>query len=74
MATGTVKWFDERKGIGFIVSDTDGDDLFVHQSEILGESNRVLVAGEKVDFETIKDLKGPNAIHVRKSIPAVCAK
>lgn len=71
MATGTVKWFDEEKGLGFIAPDDGGVELFVHHSEIDGDSSGVLRAGERVHFETEKDLKGPNAVHVKRSLQHV---
>ena len=66
MATGTVKWFDEEKGLGSISPDGGGEDLFVHHSEILSGNDRFLHEGERVRFETFKDLKGSNAIHVTR--------
>jgi len=66
MATGTVKWFSEERGLGFITPDGGGEDLFVHQSEILGENDRRLHNGERVKFDTEKDLKGPNAVRVQR--------
>jgi CspA family cold shock protein len=55
--TGTVKWFNERKGYGFIVPDDGGDDLFVHHSEIQSEGETPLVQGQKVKYEIGKGEK-----------------
>lgn len=64
MATGTVKWFNESKGFGFITP-TDGDkDVFVHFSAIVGDGYRTLVEGQKVNFETEQGPKGPQARQV----------
>jgi cold shock protein len=65
MATGTVKWFNDSKGFGFIESD-DGTDVFVHHSEIQGEGFKSLSEGQAVEFEVIKGEKGPKAVKVRK--------
>ena len=65
MATGTVKWFNDKKGFGFISQD-NGDDVFVHQTSIEGEGFRTLAEGDKVEFEVIKDQKGYKAAKVRK--------
>ncbi len=67
MSTGTVKWFNSSKGYGFISPDDGGDDLFVHHSEIKTEGYASLDEGQKVDFETGQDKKGPCATNV---IPA----
>ncbi len=65
MATGTVKWFNDKKGFGFISQD-NGDDVFVHQTSIESEGFRTLAEGDKVEFEVIKDQKGYKATKVRK--------
>jgi len=67
MATvkGTVKWFNESKGFGFIAKE-DGGDVFVHFSEIEGEGFKTLVEGDTVEFEVVDSPKGPKAAHVRK--------
>jgi len=65
MATGTVKWFNDKKGFGFISQD-NGEDVFVHQTSIEGEGFRTLAEGDKVEFEVIKDQKGYKATKVRK--------
>jgi CspA family cold shock protein len=64
MATGTVKWFNEGKGYGFIASD-DGPDLFVHFSEIQMEGYKSLAEGQRVEFEVTEGRKGPQASNVR---------
>lgn len=66
MSTGTVKWFNERKGYGFIVPDDGGDDLFVHHSEIQSEGRASLDADQKVEYEIGTGEKDrPCAIKVR---------
>ena len=65
MANGSVKWFNDKKGFGFISQD-NGDDVFVHQTSIEGEGFRSLAEGDKVEFEVIKDQKGYKATKVRK--------
>ena len=57
---GTVKWFNERKGFGFISRDTGGD-IFVHYSEIRGSGYRSLHEGQRVEFEVVEGVKGPQA-------------
>lgn len=66
MATGTVKWFNESKGFGFITSD-DGTDVFVHYSSIAGDGFKTLAEGDAVTFETEEGPKGPKAVNVVKS-------
>tara|TARA_B100001123_G_scaffold430990_1_gene551784 strand:+ start:195 stop:458 length:264 start_codon:yes stop_codon:yes gene_type:complete len=58
--TGTVKWFDNAKGFGFIVRES-GDDVFVHFSSIRGEGYRSLDEGQQVEFEVVQGQKGPQA-------------
>ncbi len=65
MAIGTVKWFNESKGYGFI-SREDGEDVFVHYSEIQGEGFRTLREGDKVEFEITQGKKGPQAVNAKK--------
>ena len=62
---GTVKWFNESKGFGFIAQE-DGGDVFVHFSEIEGEGYKTLSEGDEVEFEVIDSPKGPKAAHVTK--------
>ena len=65
MATGTVKWFNEAKGFGFI-SQENGEDVFVHFSTIQGEGFKTLAEGEKVEFDVTRGAKGLQASNVRK--------
>ena len=65
MATGTVKWFSDDKGFGFITPDEPGKDLFVHFSGIAGDGFRTLVEGAKVEYEMGESPKGPQATNVR---------
>jgi CspA family cold shock protein len=65
MATGTVKWFSDEKGYGFITPDDGSKDLFVHFSGIAGEGFRSLAEGAKVEFEPTEGQKGPQASNVR---------
>ena len=64
MATGTVKWFNDQKGYGFIAPDEGGKDLFVHHSEIVGDGYRSLSEGARVQFEVREGTKGPEAAGV----------
>ena len=63
MATGRVKWFNERKGYGFLSQD-DGEDVFVHYSEIQGDGFRTLYDEQEVTFEITQGQKGPQATNV----------
>ena len=64
MSKGTVKWFNEKKGFGFVSQD-NGTDLFVHHSGIVGDGFKTLFEGDNVEFEVEKGEKGPRAIQVR---------
>lgn len=64
MATGTVKWFNDSKGYGFVTPDDGGKDLFVHHSQIQGEGFKSLAEGAKVEFEPREGQKGPEATNV----------
>ncbi|HET6848388.1 MAG TPA: cold-shock protein [Gaiellales bacterium] len=64
MATGTVKWFNDSKGYGFIAPDDGGKDLFVHFSSIAGAGFKTLVEGAKVTYEAREGQKGPEATSV----------
>ena len=65
MAQGTVKWFNESKGYGFITAN-EGKDVFVHYSAILGDGFKTLAEGQKVSFEIVNGEKGPQAANVEK--------
>ena len=67
MAQGTVKWFNDSKGYGFIeTEDTEGsEDVFVHHSAIAGEGYKTLNDGDKVEFDIDRDEKGPRAANVQ---------
>ena len=65
MPNGTVKWFNESKGFGFITSE-DAGDVFVHYSSILSNGFKTLTEGDAVSFEIEKAPKGPKAINVSK--------
>ena len=64
MSTGTVKWFNETKGFGFIAPSDGGKDVFVHYSALEGGGFRTLQEGQAVNFETEEGPKGPQATNV----------
>ena len=65
MATGTVKWFNDAKGFGFITPDGNGKDLFAHFSEIKGNGFKSLAEGQKVSFVAAMGQKGPQATNIQ---------
>ncbi|MEU3752207.1 cold-shock protein [Streptomyces olivoreticuli] len=65
MATGTVKWFNDAKGFGFITPEGGGDDVFAHFSEIRVEGFKTLQEDQKVEFEIKSGAKGPQAANIR---------
>jgi CspA family cold shock protein len=65
MPTGTVKWFSDDKGFGFVTPDEPGKDLFVHHSAIDGDGFRSLAEGARVEYTAQEDAKGPKAVNVR---------
>jgi len=65
MSTGTVKWFNDAKGFGFITPDDGGKDLFVHFSAIQAGGFKTLKENDKVQFEVGQGAKGPNATNVK---------
>src|SRR5262245_56909917 len=65
MSTGTVKWFSDDKGFGFITPDDPGKDLFVHHTAIVGDGYRSLQEGARVSFDAEPGDKGPKAVNVQ---------
>ena len=72
MATGTVKWFNDSKGYGFLARSDGGEDVFVHYSAVVGEGYRSLTEGSAVEFDIEQDPKGLRAanVMVTKAAPA----
>lgn len=66
MASGTVKWFNEAKGFGFIQQE-GGDDVFVHYSAIQGDGFKTLAEGERLEFDIVRGPKGLQAANVRRA-------
>ena len=67
MAQGTVKWFNDAKGFGFITPEDGSKDVFVHHTAIAGEGFKSLSEGDTVEYEVTEGPKGPQAENVRKS-------
>ena len=67
MATGTVKWFNDSKGFGFITREDGGKDLFVHVSAIQGQGFTTLKEGQRVSFDVTSSPKGPQASNIRSA-------
>jgi cold shock protein len=65
MASGKVKWFDNKRGFGFIAQE-GGKDVFVHYSSIQGKGYKTLAEGEPVNFELVNSDKGPKALNVNR--------
>ena len=66
METGTVKWFNDAKGFGFITPGNGGADLFVHHTGILSEGRKTLIEGDRVEYQTARGPKGLQAVNVRR--------
>ncbi|MCU0572926.1 MAG: cold-shock protein [Syntrophobacteraceae bacterium] len=66
MPQGTVKWFNDQKGFGFITVEGGGKDVFVHHSAIEGSGFKSLQEGDRVSFEIEQGAKGPSAVQVKK--------
>ncbi len=71
MITGTVKWFNESKGYGFLTRQDDGKDVFVHHSAIVGTGFKSLAEGQQVKFEVQEGQKGPAASNVQLAWPSI---
>jgi len=69
MASGKVKWFDNKRGFGFIVQDS-GPDVFVHHTSILGKGFKTLIEGEEVSFDVVASDKGFKAENVKRARPS----
>jgi CspA family cold shock protein len=67
MANGSVKWFNDAKGYGFIQQEGIDRDIFVHYSAIQGDGFKTLIEGQKVEFDLIEGPKGPQASNVNKT-------
>jgi CspA family cold shock protein len=65
MAKGTVKWFNDQKGFGFITPENGGSDVFVHFSAIQGSGFKTVTEGQTVEFDVTQGQKGPQAANVR---------
>lgn len=69
MAAGKVKWFNDKKGYGFITPEDGGADLFVHHTGIAGRGFRTLQEGARVEYEVVQGQRGPQARSVQPIIP-----
>jgi CspA family cold shock protein len=67
MATGTVKWFNDAKGFGFITPDEGGEDLFAHFSSVQAQGFKSLKEGQKVTFDVVQGPKGKQASNIRQT-------
>lgn len=67
MATGTVKWFNDAKGFGFITPDEGGEDLFAHFSSVQAQGFKSLKEGQKVTFDVVQGPKGKQASNIRQA-------
>ena len=75
MATGTIKWFNDAKGFGFITPDGESSDVFVHYSNIIGQSGRrTLLEGERVEYEVIEGPKGSPSHECGTNRVTLCAR
>ena len=68
MATGTVKWFNDAKGFGFIIQDGGSEDVFCHHTAIQADGFRTLAEGQRVEFEVVQGAKGLQAAKVRADV------
>jgi CspA family cold shock protein len=68
--TGSVRWFNNKKGYGFLQKDSDGKDIFVHYSAITMEGYKTLKTNDKVTFDVVTGEKGPQAANVQCSTPS----
>ena len=75
MATGTIKWFNDAKGFGFITPDDESGDVFVHYSTIIGQSGRrTLLEGERVEYEGDRGAEGPPSHECGTNRVTLCAR
>jgi cold shock protein len=68
MPIGKVKWFNDKKGFGFIEPDGGGEDIFVHHTSILSDGFRTLAEGQNVQYELVRGPKGMQALNVEKTV------